>query len=531
MSLKEAKIVDKNLYELKIEIDPGTFAEAVDKIYKKRAKNITVPGFRRGKAPRSIVEKMYGKGVFYEDAINDLLPSAWADALKESGIAAVSQPDFSIDSVDESGVALTAKVYVKPEVSIEGYKGIEVTRTVEPTTDSEVQEEIDRVRDRNARMIDVTDRAAENGDTANIDFEGFVDGKAFEGGKAEGHELILGSGQFIPGFEEQIVGKSIGDSFDVNVTFPAEYHAEDLAGKAAVFKVKLNALRRKELPALDDEFAKDVSDFDTFAAYEADVRANITSRKEKAADAAVEDQLIDALIEKLDADIPEAMFVNETENFVRDYDTRLRMQGLDLAKYFQYTGMDLDGLRAQMRPQAEKQVKTRLALEKIAQLENIDVTEEELEAEYTRLAEAYNMESDKIKESIEADALSEDIKVKKAVDLVKEAAVIKTEAPKKAPAKKAPAKAKAASADTEAKMEAKAPAKTTAKKTTAAKSDSADKAAAPKKAAAAKTSTATKSTTTTTKKTAGSTAAKSTAAKKPAAKKATPKKTETDKTE
>ena len=488
-------------------------------------KTVTVPGFRRGKAPRSIVEKMYGKGVFYEDAINDLLPSAWADALKESGIAAVSQPDFSIDSVDESGVALTAKVYIKPEVSIEGYKGIEVTRNVEPTTDSEVQEEIDRVRDRNSRMIDVTDRAAENGDTVNIDFEGFVDGKAFEGGKAEGHELILGSGQFIPGFEEQIVGKNIGDAFDVNVTFPAEYHAEDLAGKAAVFKVKLNALRRKELPALDDEFAKDVSDFDTFAAYEADVRANITSRKEKAADAAVEDQLIDALIEKLDADIPEAMFVNETENFVRDYDTRLRMQGLDLAKYFQYTGMNLDGLRAQMRPQAEKQVKTRLALEKIAQLENISVTEEELEAEYTRLAEAYNMESDKIKESIEADALSEDIKVKKAVDLVKEAAVIKTEAPKKAPAKKAPAKAKTESADIETKKETKAPAKTAAKKTTAAKGDTADKAAAPKKAAATKSSS-------TTKKAAGSTtAAKSTTAKKPAAKKTAPKKTETDKAE
>ncbi len=495
MSLKEAKIVDKNLYELKIEIDPSAFAEAVDKIYKKRAKNITVPGFRRGKAPRSIVEKMYGKGVFYEDAINDLLPEAYADALKESGIAAVSQPDFSIDSVDENGVALTAKVYVKPEVAIDGYKGIEVTKNVEAVQDSEVAEEIERVRDRNARMIDVTDRAAENGDTANIDFEGFVEDKAFEGGKAEGHELILGSGQFIPGFEDQIIGKNIGDAFDVNVTFPAEYHAEDLAGKAAVFKVKLNALKRKELPALDDEFAKDVSDFDTLAAYEADIRANITSRKEKAADAAVEEQLIDALIEKLEADIPEAMFVTETENFVRDYDTRLRMQGLDLAKYFQYTGMDLDALRAQMRPQAEKQVKTRLALEKIAQLENISVTEEELEAEYTRLAEAYNMESDKIKESIEADALSEDIKVKKAVDLVKEAAVIKAEAPKK---KKAPAKAKAETDETDAAEEAKP---------------------AAKKAPA-------KKTTTTTKKAAGTTTAK-----KPAAKKAAPKKEEADKAE
>lgn len=524
MSLKEAKIVDKNLYELKIEIDPGVFAEAVDKIYKKRAKNITVPGFRRGKAPRSIVEKMYGKGVFYEDAINDLLPGVYADALKESGIAAVSQPDFSIDSVDETGVALTAKVYVKPEVSIDGYKGIEVTKTVEEATDSEVQSEIERVRDRNARMIDVTDRAAENGDTVNIDFEGFVDDKAFEGGKAEGHELILGSGQFIPGFEDQIIGKNIGDAFDVNVTFPAEYHAEDLAGKAAVFKVKLNALKRKELPELDDDFAKDVSDFDTFAAYEADVRANITSRKEKAADDAVEEQLIDALIEKLEADIPEAMFVTETENFVRDYDTRLRMQGLDLAKYFQYTGMDLDGLRAQMRPQAEKQVKTRLALEKIAQLENIAVTEEELEAEYARLAEAYNMESDKIKESIEADALSEDIKVKKAVDLVKEAAVIKAEAPGKASAKeKAAATTSEANAKEDSKEDETPAKKAPAKKTTTAKASTAK--AATTKTAADK-SAATKKTTTTKK--AGTT---TTAAKKPAAKKAAPKKEDADQAE
>lgn len=529
MSLKEAKIADKNLYELKIEIDAGTFAEAVNKVFKKRVKNITVPGFRRGKAPRSIVEKMYGKGVFYEDAINDLLPSVWADALKESGIAAVSQPDFSIDSVDDSGVALTAKVYVKPEVSIEGYKGIEVTRTVEPTTDSEVQAEIDRVRDRNARMIDVTDRAAQNGDTVNIDFEGFVDDKAFAGGKAEGHELILGSGQFIPGFEEQIVGKNIGDAFDVNVTFPEEYHAEDLAGKAAVFKVKLNAIKRKELPALDDEFAKDVSDFDTYAAYEADVRANITSRKEKAADAAVEDQLIDALIEKLDADIPEAMFVTETENFVRDYDTRLRMQGLDLAKYFQYTGMDLDGLRAQMRPQAEKQVKTRLALEKIAQLENIDVTEEELEAEYTRLAEAYNMENDKIKASVEPDALREDIKVKKAVDLVKEAAVVKEQAPKKAPGKKAPAKEKAETTSSENK-EDKKEAKTPAKKTTTAKA-STDKTTAAKKNTAAGTKTTAAKSTAATKKASNSTATKTSTEKKPAAKKAAPKKAASDKAE
>ena len=508
MSLKEAKNVDKNLYELKIEIDPAVFAAAVDKVYRKRAKNITVPGFRRGKAPRAIIEKMYGKGVFYEDAINDLLPEAYNEALKESGIAAVSQPEFSIDSVDENGVTLTAKVYVKPEVSIDGYKGIEVEKTVEPVEDSEVSAEIARVQDRNSRMLDVTHRAAEDGDTANIDYEGFCDGTAFAGGKGEGHDLVLGSGSFIPGFEEQIVGKNIGEEFDVNVTFPTEYHAEELAGKEAVFKVKLNALKRKELPALDDDFARDVSDFDTYAEYEADVRAKIQTRKEQAADAAVEEQLIDALIEKLEADIPEAMFENETENFVRDYDNRLRMQGLDLKTYFQYTGMDLDALRTQMRPQAEKQVKTRLALEKIASLENIEVTAEELEAEYTRLAEAYNMEADKIKEMIEADALSDDIKVKKAVDLVKEAAVIKDKAPAKKPAAK----------------------KTTAKKSTAKVADKAEDAAEGEKKPAAKKTTAKKSTAKAADKAAD---AKDDAAteKKPAAKKTAAKKTTAKKEE
>jgi len=437
MSLNSSTKIEKNLYELKIGIDAETFSAAVSKVYKKQAKNITVPGFRRGKAPRSIIEKMYGKGVFYEDAINDLIPDVYTEALKESGIDAVSQPEFDIESCDENGVVLIAKVYVKPEASIDGYKGIEVTRTLEKTTEAEIRAELDRVRERNSRMIDVTDRAAQIADTANIDYEGFVDGVAFDGGKAEGSDLILGSGQFIPGFEDQIVGHNIGDEFDVNVKFPEEYHAKELAGKDATFKVKLNGLKLKELPELDDEFARDVSDFDTLDEYKADIKAKIKKRKEEDADRAVEDQLIDAIIEKLDCDIPEAMFVNETENYVRDYDTRLRMQGLDLKTYFQYTGMDLDTLRQQMRPQAEKQVKTRLALEKIAALENIAATDEEVEAEYTRLAEAYSMEADKVKESIDAKDLAEDIKVKKAVDFVKANAVITKPAAKKAAAKKA----------------------------------------------------------------------------------------------
>ncbi len=439
MSLNSANKIEKNLYELKIGIDAETFNAAVSRVYKKQAKNITVPGFRKGKAPRSIIEKMYGEGVFYEDAINDLIPEVYTEALKESGIDAVSQPEFDIESIDKNdGVVLVAKVYVKPEANIEGYKGIEVTKATIRVTADEIRTEIDRVRERNSRMIDVTDRAAALGDTANIDYEGSVDGVPFDGGKAEGADLILGSGQFIPGFEDQIVGHNIGDTFDVNVKFPAEYHAKDLADKDAVFKCTLNGLKLKELPELDDEFVRDVSDFDTVSEYEADVKAKIKERKEADADRSVEDQLIDAIIEKLDCDIPEAMYVNETENFVRDYDTRLRMQGLDLKTYFQYTGMDLGALRTQLRPQAEKQVKTRLALEKIASLENIVASDEEIEAEYTRLSEAYSMEVEKIKESIEAADLAEDIKVKKAVDLIKAEANIVKPAAKKA-AKKAAA--------------------------------------------------------------------------------------------
>ncbi len=433
MSLISVNKKETNLYELKIGIDADKFNAAISRVYAKQVKNITVPGFRKGKAPRSIIEKMYGKGVFYEEAINDLIPEVYTEALKASELDVVSQPEFDIESVDENGVVLLAEVYVKPEAKIEGYKGIEVTKDTIRVTAGEIKAEIDRVRERNSRMIDVTDRAAQTADTANIDFEGFVDGVAFAGGKGEGHDLILGSGQFIPGFEDQIIGHNIGDEFDVNVKFPADYHAAELADKDAIFKCKLNGLKLKELPELDDEFARDVSDFDTLAEYEADVKAKIKEKKEADADRAVEDQLIDAIIEKLDCEIPEAMYVNETENFVRDYDTRLRMQGLDLKTYFQYTGMDLDALRTQMRPQAEKQVKTRLALEKIVELENISAGDEEIEAEYTRLSEAYSMEVSKIKESIEAADLAMDIKVKKAVDLIKAEAVIT----KKSAAKKA----------------------------------------------------------------------------------------------
>ena len=424
MSLTKSEVIEKNRYELQFSVDKATFDAAVNNVYRKQVKNIAVPGFRKGKAPRSIIDKMYGTGVFYEDAINDLIPDAYTEALKEAAIDAVGQPEFDVVSIDENGLVLSAKVYVKPEVEIKDYLGIEVEKEVTPVSDEDVDREIETIRERNSREIDVTDRAAELGDTTVIDFEGFCDGVAFEGGKGTDYALKLGSGSFIPGFEEQIVGKSIDEEFDVNVTFPTEYHAEDLAGKDATFKVKIHAITKVELPELDDDFAKDVSEFDTFAEYKADVKAKIEKRHETAAENAVEDKLVEALIEKLEADIPEPMFVAETENFVRDYDTRLRSQGLDLNTYFKYTGMTLDSLREQMRPQAERQVKARLALEKIAVLENLEATEADINSEYEKIANAYGIELEQVKASIDSEAIAADMKVQKAMELVKEKAVV-----------------------------------------------------------------------------------------------------------
>ena len=425
MSLTKKEAIEKNRYELQFSIEKATFDAAVERVYRKQVKTISVPGFRKGKAPRSIIEKMYGTGVFYEDAINDLIPAAYPAALAESELEVVGQPEFDIVSLDENGLVLSAKVYVKPDVEIKDYCGIEVESAVEPVTDEEIDKEIETIRERNSREIEVTDRAAEMGDTAVIDFEGFCDGVAFEGGKGTDYALTLGSGSFIPGFEEQIVGKNIDDEFDVNVTFPAEYHAADLAGKDATFKVKIHALTKVELPALDDDFAKDVSEFDTFDEYKADMKAKIEKRHETAAENALEEKLVEALIEKLEAEIPEAMFEEETENYVRDYDMRLRSQGMDLATFLKYTNQTLDSLREQMRPQAERQVKGRLALEKIAALENLEATEEDIEAEYTQIASAYNVDVEQVKASIAADAIAADMKVKKAFEFVKEKAVIK----------------------------------------------------------------------------------------------------------
>ena len=426
MSLTKSEMIEKNQYELQFSVDKATFDAAVDKVYRKQVKSISVPGFRKGKAPKSIIEKMYGTGVFYEDAINDLIPAAYTEALEESKLEVVSQPEFDVVSIDENGLVLSAKVFVKPEVEIKDYAGIEVEKNVVAVTDEDVNKEIQVIRERNSREIEVTDRAAEMGDTTVIDFEGFCDGVAFEGGKGTDYSLKLGSGSFIPGFEEQVAGKNIGEEFDVNVTFPEEYHAADLAGKPAVFKVTIHSITNVELPELDDDFAKDVSEFDTFDEYKADLKAKIEKRHEAAADNAVEEKLVEALIEKLEADIPEAMFVNETENFVRDYDNRLRSQGLDLNTYFKYTGLTLDNLREQMRPQAERQVKARLALEKIAEIEKLEATEEDINGEYENIANAYGVELEQVKASIDAEAIAADMKVKKAMDLVKEKAVVTT---------------------------------------------------------------------------------------------------------
>lgn len=431
MSLNQ-KNIGPNNYEFEISFDSATFNAAVDKVYKKSAKNITIPGFRRGKAPRAIIEKMYGKGFFYEDAINDLIPENYEAAVKEAGIEPIGQPEFDVLSIDEEGVVLKAVVYVMPEMKIENYRGIAANKTTFTVTNEEVDHEIEHARQRNAREIDVTDRAAEMGDTANIDYEGFADGVAFEGGKGEGHDLKLGSGSFIPGFEEQVAGHNIGDEFDVVVTFPEVYHSEELAGKEATFKCKLNAIKNEELPELDDEFVKDVSEFDTLDEYKADIKAKITSRKEKNADAEVEEQLIDYLVANLEGDVPQPLYDAEAENIVRDYDMRLRSQGLDLATYMKYTGQTLDSLREQMKPAAERQVKTRLALQKIVELENIDVTDEAVDEEFARMAEMYQMEVEKIKEVIAAEDIKGDLKLKAAVELVKEAAVITEVAPETA---------------------------------------------------------------------------------------------------
>ena len=427
MNLIKSEKTDKGVWTLQFSVDKDTFAKAVSDSFRKNSGKITVPGFRKGKAPRAVVEKMYGKGYFYEDAFNAVLPDAFEAALKDSKLDMVGQPDFDVVSVsDEDGVVFSAKVSVKPEVKIEGYLGIEVEKKVVPVTDEEVDQEIRTLQERNSRETDLDEGGkAEMGDICTIDFDGSVDGVPFDGGKGSDYPLKLGSGNFIPGYEEQVAGHTLNETFDVRVSFPEDYHVKELAGKPAVFKTTIHKIQHIELPALDDDFAKDFTEFDTFDEYLKDVRAKIEKRHGEEADSEFENAVLDQLIEKTDAEIPETMFVAETENFVRDYDNRLRMQGLDLKTYFQYTGMDLDKLRAQLRPQAEKQVRLRLALEKIAELEKLEATQEDIDGEIQRIADAYQMKVEDVRKAVPMDSVAEDMKVKKAMDLVKEKAVIK----------------------------------------------------------------------------------------------------------
>ncbi len=425
MALKSTNKVETNLYEIEFDVDKATFDAAVEKVYRKEVKKINIPGFRKGKAPRSIIEKMYGKGVFYEDAVNEIIPNAYEEAIKATDLKVVSRPEFDIVNIDDNGVVLKAKFYVKPEVTVKAYKGIEVTKEVKNVTDEDINNVIDSDRSRQSKTVDVEGRAVENGDIAVIDYEGFANGVAFDGGKGENYNLTIGSGSFIPGFEEQIIGHNAGEEFDINVKFPEEYHSADLAGQDAIFKIVLHSIKKNELPNLDDEFAKDMG-FDNLDAYKADVKAKIEARNEKAAENSVEEQIINALVENLEAEIPAPMFENETENFVRDYDSRLRMQGLDLNTFMKYTGQTLESLREQFKPMAERQVKTRLALEKIVELENITASDEEAEAEYENLAKAYGMQADDVKNYVDADSIKADLCVKKAVDFVKENASVTT---------------------------------------------------------------------------------------------------------
>lgn len=424
MSLIKSEKLEKSKASIEFGISTEALDAEIKNVYKKQIGKMNIPGFRKGKAPLAIVEKLYGKGIFTDEALNNLLPNAYEEAIKATDFDVVSRPEFDVVSMDDNGqVVLKATFDVKPEATLKEYKGIKADKEITEVTDEMVANDIQNARQRAAREIEVTDRAAEMGDTADIDFEGFVDGAAFEGGKGEHHKLKLGSGQFIPGFEEQVAGKNIGEEFDVNVTFPEDYGASELAGKAAVFKCKLHAITKEELPELDDEFAKDMS-FDSVDEYKADVRAKLVERYEKTADQVLENRILDALVENMEVEIPEAMFVNEVENEVREYDMQLRSNGLDLNTYFKYTGQNLEQLRENFRPRAEKSVKVRLALEAVVKAEGIKASEEEIEAEYKRMAEMYSMDVDKVKEAVMAEDVAKDLNVQSALKLVKDAAEI-----------------------------------------------------------------------------------------------------------
>ncbi|WP_031556164.1 trigger factor [Lachnospira multipara] len=422
MSFTVENLEEKNMVKLVIESTSEEFEAALNTAYNKNKNKISLPGFRKGKAPRVMIEKMYGKEVFFEDAANEIIPDAYANAADESGLEIVSQPKIEVTQLEAGKpFVFTATVALKPEVELGSYKGIEVSKVDVAATDADVEEELKRVQDQNSRIVSVEDRAVADGDQTVIDFEGFVDGVAFEGGKGENYSLTIGSHSFIDNFEEQLIGMNIGEEKEINVTFPEEYHAENLKGKAATFKVKINEIKEKQLPELDDEFAQDVSDFDTLAEYKEDLKKKIAERKENQAKSVKEDEAIAKLIEDSKMDIPEAMVETQVNRMAQDFAQRLQAQGLSLDQYFKYTGTTADSLVNEMKPEALKRIKSRLVLEAVVKAENIEVSEEEVQAELEKMASQYGMEVEQIKNFMgenETKQIKEDLAVTKAVELI-----------------------------------------------------------------------------------------------------------------
>lgn len=421
MSLQVEKL-EKNMAKLTIEASAEEFDKAIQKAYQKNKNKINIQGFRKGKAPLALIEKMYGPSIFYEDAANEIIPEAYEKAALESGLEIVSRPEIDVVQIEKGkSFIFTAEVAIKPEVTLGEYKGIEVEKKEVTVTDEEVMAKIEHEREHNSRMVTIDNRPIQMDDIAVIDFEGFVDGESFEGGKGEGYSLTIGSRSFIDNFEEQLIGKSIGEEVDVNVTFPEDYHASNLAGKPALFKVKINEIKVKELPELDDDFAQEVSEFDTLDEYKENIRATLKENKEKELKIAKENEIIDKIIENASMDIPEPMIETQVGQLADDFAQRMRYQGLSIEQYFQFTGMDSKKFFESLRPQALKRIQSRLVLEAIVKAENIEVTEEELEKELTEMASMYKMELDKLKELLgdnEKEQIKTDIAIQKAVDFV-----------------------------------------------------------------------------------------------------------------
>ncbi len=425
MSLQVEKL-EKNMAKLTIEASAEDFEKAIQKVYLKARGRINIPGFRKGKAPRKLIEKMYGTGVFYEDAANDLIPTAYAEALKDCDLEIVSRPEINVTQI-ESGkpFIFTAEVAVKPEVTLGEYKGVEVEKSNVEVTDEDINKEVDKERENNSRTIDVDDRAVESGDIIKLDFDGSVDGVPFAGGKAENYTLTIGSGSFIPGFEDQLIDTKIGEDKDVTVTFPEDYHEKSLAGKEAVFKCKVNAITVKELPDADDEFASEVSEFETLAEYKEDIKKKLTEKKEKEARAKKEAQAVEKAVENATMEIPDAMIDTQVQSMMEDFARRMQSQGLSLEQYFQFTGMDAKKMHDQMKPEALKRIQNSLVLEAVAKAENIEISDEKVDEEIAKMAEAYKMEVEKLKGIIgdsERDQMKKDLAVQAAADLIADAA-------------------------------------------------------------------------------------------------------------